>query len=82
VTAHPGFDAERLAHLTAAVERDIAAGLYFGGVINVRRGGQPAYLKTFGYSSESKQRPVKEDSVFNLFSITKAYTNILVFQAI
>jgi CubicO group peptidase (beta-lactamase class C family) len=82
VTAHPGFDAERLAHLTSAVERDIAAGLYFGGVINVRRGGQPAYLKTFGYSSESKQRPVKEDSVFNLFSITKAFTNILVFQTI
>ncbi len=79
---HPGFDAERLGYLTAAVERDIAAGQYFGGVIGVRRGGQPAYLKTFGMSGPTHSRPVAEDAVFSLFSVTKAFTNILVFQAI
>ena len=82
MTSHPGFDSERLDLLTAAVERDIAADLYFGGVISVRRGGQPAYLKTFGYSSPAKDRKVAEDSVFSLFSVTKAFTNILIFQAI
>lgn len=79
--AHPGFDEERLGFLTAAVERDIAEGLYFGGVIAVRRAGQSAYLKTFGHSSAARDRAVAEDSVFNLFSVTKAFTNILVFQA-
>jgi CubicO group peptidase (beta-lactamase class C family) len=82
MTAHPGFDAGRLGDLTAAVERDIAADLYFGGVISVKRGGQPAYLKTFGHSSAGKERKVAEDSVFSLFSVTKAFTNILIFQAI
>ncbi|HMH27988.1 MAG TPA: serine hydrolase domain-containing protein [Steroidobacteraceae bacterium] len=82
MTAHPGFDSARLDALTAAVERDIAADLYFGGVISVKRGGQPAYLKTFGYSSPAKDRKVAEDSVFSLFSVTKAFTNILIFQAI
>jgi CubicO group peptidase (beta-lactamase class C family) len=82
MTAHPGFDAGRLGELTAAVERDIAADLYFGGVISVQRGGQPAYFKTFGYSSAAKERKVAEDSVFSLFSVTKAFTNILIFQAI
>ncbi|HEY1898186.1 MAG TPA: serine hydrolase domain-containing protein, partial [Steroidobacteraceae bacterium] len=82
MTAHPGFDPQRLDFLTAAVERDIAAGLYFGGVISVKRGGQSAYHKVFGHSSESKERKVAEDSVFSLFSVTKAFTNILVFQAI
>jgi len=82
VKAHPGFDSQRLAYLAAAVERDIAAGLYFGGVISVQRDGQPAFLQAFGHSSESKQRVVALDSVFNLFSVTKAFTNILVFQAI
>jgi CubicO group peptidase (beta-lactamase class C family) len=48
----------------------------------VKRGGQPAYLKTFGYSSPAKDRKVAEDSVFSLFSVTKAFTNILIFQAI
>jgi CubicO group peptidase (beta-lactamase class C family) len=82
MTSHPGFDSGRLDLLTAAVERDIAADLYFGGVISVKRGGQPAYLKTFGYSSPAKDRKVAEDSVFSLFSVTKAFTNILIFQAI
>jgi CubicO group peptidase (beta-lactamase class C family) len=82
VTAHPGFHAEHLGELTGAVERDIAAGLYFGGVISIKRGGQSAYFKTFGHSSETKQRAVAQDSVFSLFSVTKAFTNMLVFQAI
>jgi CubicO group peptidase (beta-lactamase class C family) len=82
MTSHPGFDSARLDALTAAVERDIAADLYFGGVISVKRGGQPAYLRTFGYSSPAKDRKVAEDSVFSLFSVTKAFTNILIFQAI
>jgi CubicO group peptidase (beta-lactamase class C family) len=82
MTSHPGFDSARLDALTAAIERDIEADLYFGGVISVKRGGQPAYLKTFGYSSPAKDRKVAEDSVFSLFSVTKAFTNILIFQAI
>jgi CubicO group peptidase (beta-lactamase class C family) len=82
MTSHPGFDSGRLDLLTAAVERDIAADLYFGGVISVKRGGQSAYLETFGYSSPAKDRKVAEDSVFSLFSVTKAFTNILIFQAI
>jgi len=82
VTAHPGFDAERLGFLTAAVERDIAADLYYGGIIAVKRGAQLAYLKTFGKSGPTKNRPVTEDAVFSLFSVTKAFTNVLVFQAI
>ena len=82
MTSHPGFDSGRLDQLTAAVERDIAADLYFGGVISIKRGGQPAYLKTFGHSSPAKDRKVAEDSVFSLFSVTKAFTNILIFQAI
>jgi CubicO group peptidase (beta-lactamase class C family) len=82
MTTHSGFDSGRLDALTAAVERDIAADLYFGGVISVKRGAQPTYLKTFGYSSPAKDRKVAEDSVFSLFSVTKAFTNILIFQAI
>ncbi len=83
MTAHPGFDAERLEELTAAVERDIAANLYFGGVHQrASAADSPAYLKAFGHSSEARSARSPTDSVFSLFSVTKAFTNILVFQAI
>jgi len=77
-----GSDDSRWATLTAAVEGDIAAGLYFGGNILVSRGGKPLYGRTFGHSAEDKKRPVAPDSVFSLFSVTKALTNLLVFRAI
>ena len=78
----PAFDAERLDYLTDTVERDIAAGDYFGGIISIRHAGVPVYHRVFGHSSASRERAVAEDSVFSLFSVTKAFTNLLVFQAI
>lgn len=77
-----GSDDSKWANLTAAVEGDIAAGLYFGGNILVARAGKPLYSHTFGHSAEDKKRPVVMDSVFSLFSVTKALTNLLVFRAI
>src|SRR5690348_15545683 len=82
MTAHAGFDEGRLEVLSAAVERDNAADLYCGGVISVKRAGQSAFFRTFGDSSAAGDRAVAADSVFSLFSVTKAFTNILVFQAI
>lgn len=76
--AHTGLDAERLGYLSAAIEREMAAELYFGGAISIQRGGQPAYLNGCGYSSEAEQRAVALVSVFSLFSVNKAFTNILI----
>ncbi len=75
-------DDSRWAKLNSAVEGDIAAGLYFGGNIAVSRAGELIYSQTFGHSAEDKKRAVAKDSVFSLFSVTKALTNMLVFRAI
>lgn len=77
-----GFDSAGLRDLSAAVERDIAGGLYFGGVVGIMRGGELRYFESFGHGSADKQRSVVKDSVFSLFSVTKAFTNIAVFRAI
>jgi CubicO group peptidase (beta-lactamase class C family) len=76
------FEAAGLEKLSAAVERDIAGKLYFGGVIGIMRAGELRYFESFGHSSGTKERVVAEDSVFSLFSVTKAFTNIVVFRAI
>jgi CubicO group peptidase (beta-lactamase class C family) len=76
------LNAERLAVLRAAIQDDIESGRYFGGVIAVARHGELGFFEAMGYADAEKTRPVRKDSVFSLFSVTKAFTNVLVFQAI
>lgn len=78
----PGFDQDRLAHLQSVIEADIAADRYFGAVIAVARHGEPGLMAAFGWGDQAHQRPLVVDSVFSLFSLTKAFTNTLVFRAI
>ena len=73
---------ERLARLKTVMEADIAAGRYYGGVLVVARHGEVGWFTAVGHADAAGQRAVQKDSVFSLFSVTKAFTNVLVFQAI
>lgn len=77
-----GLDATRLAHLKSTIEADIDARRYFGAVIAVARHGELGLLEAIGFGDEAQTIPLKQDSVFSLFSLTKAFTNVLVFRAI
>jgi CubicO group peptidase (beta-lactamase class C family) len=68
--------------LKATIEADIAAGRYFGAVIAVARHGETGVAEAIGYGDEAGQLPLRLDSVFSLFSLTKAFTNVLVLRAI
>jgi CubicO group peptidase (beta-lactamase class C family) len=77
-----GLDASRLRHLKSVIEDDIKRGLYYGGVILVARNGVVGIHEAIGYIDPKTKKPVRKNSVFSLFSTTKAITNILVFRAI
>jgi CubicO group peptidase (beta-lactamase class C family) len=77
-----GLNADRLRHLKSAVEDDIARDLYFGGAMIVARHGEIGFYEAFGHADSKKTIPVREDSVFSLFSVTKSFTNVLVLRAI
>ena len=78
----PDLDPDRLLHLKAAIEADIAARRYFGAVIAVARHGRVALAAHIGCGDERGTLPLAQDSVFSLFSLTKAFTNVLAFRAI
>jgi len=78
----PGLDHDRLAHLKATIEADIAEDRYFGAVVAVARHGELQLAEAIGYGDAEQTEPLKWDSVFSLFSLTKALTNVLVFRAI
>jgi len=77
-----GLDISQLTRVKAAVEADVAAGKYYGGVFGVSRAGMPPRITAVGAGDAAGRVKLAQDSVFSVFSITKGFTNLLIFQAI
>jgi len=80
--ARSAFSASRLQHLKSTIERGIKQGHYHGAVILVARHGEVGLHEALGYAREAAKEPMQRDHVFSLFSVTKAFTNVLVFRSI
>ena len=76
------LDRGRLQYLRDTIADDVKRRLYYGGVIAVARHGHIGLLEAVGAADPEGRQPLKTDSVFSLFSVTKALTNVLVFRAI
>jgi CubicO group peptidase (beta-lactamase class C family) len=81
-TVADGLCGERLKYLKDVIAADIAANAYCGAAIIVSRHGKIGLQESLGEYSSVDNRPVQPDSVFSLFSLTKAFTNVLVLRAI
>jgi CubicO group peptidase (beta-lactamase class C family) len=77
-----GLSQDRLLHLKSVIQDDIRAHRYYGAVISVARHGSVGLFESLGHADSAGQRPLSKDSVFSLFSVTKAFTNALIFHAI
>src|SRR5690606_28950209 len=77
-----GMDQSRLGEVQEAIRADIRAGLYHGAVIKVARGGEVALEAAIGAADAAQAQPLTNGSVFNIFSVTKAFTNLLVLRAV
>ncbi len=72
----------RLDRLKEVIEQDIARGDYYGLVLKVARGGEVVFEDAIGAADAEGVRPLGVDDVFSIFSVTKAFTNILILKAI
>lgn len=82
VASANGFQLERLDHLRQTIEHDIAAGQYWGAAIKVGRHGEAGLSAVLGTTRGDGSPPVAADTVFSLFSLTKAFTNVLILRAV
>jgi CubicO group peptidase (beta-lactamase class C family) len=82
IKTSPGFSAARLVDLQAVIENDIRARRYFGAVIALARHGSLGLNAAMGHADPEGSRKLELDSVFSIFSVTKALTNALVYRAI
>lgn len=76
------LDDKRLARLVDQIQEDVAESRYLGGTVVVSRGGVVGLQETIGHSDAERTGVLAPDAVFSIFSMTKAFTNILVFRAI
>ena len=71
-----------LQQVYAVIEDDIRQGRYFGAVIKAARAGEVGIEIAIGDEGGPGSKRLAMDSVFSIFSTTKALTNVLVFRAI
>jgi CubicO group peptidase (beta-lactamase class C family) len=73
---------DRIDHLARVIHDDIEKRRYYGCVIKATRGGEVGIEKAFGTENVPPAKALTLDTVFSIFSVTKAITNVLVFRAI
>ena len=82
MNAERRFSAKRLEELRAVIEGDISRGDYHGAVIRVSLGDEIGLDAAIGCADAEQTHPLSRDSVFSIFSLTKALTNVLALRSV
>jgi CubicO group peptidase (beta-lactamase class C family) len=76
-----GLDAARLERITDHIERNyIASGKIAGCQVTVTRHGHTAYFRSFGQMDLERGKPMADDAIFRIYSMTKPITSIALMQ--
>lgn len=73
-----GFASDRLNRITQFFQSEVDKGALPGAVVIVARNGKIVYRQAVGYQDREKKLPMKVDSVFRIFSMTKPVTTVAV----
>jgi CubicO group peptidase (beta-lactamase class C family) len=72
-----GLDPNRLETISRhLMENYITPGKIAGCQVMVSRGGVPAYFRSFGQMDIERNKPMQEDTIFRLYSMTKPITSV------
>jgi len=69
--ADAGISAERLGRVDELVQRHVDAGSFTGAVVLIARDGRVAYRKAYGLMDLAAKKPMVEDGIFRIMSMTK-----------
>jgi CubicO group peptidase (beta-lactamase class C family) len=72
----------QLDRLSRAIHQDIEDDVYDGGAIVVARHGIIELHEAISYANRKENRPLELDSVFNILSVTKAFTDVIILSFI
>jgi len=76
-----GFSAARLERITAHLERFyLQPGKIAGCQVLVARRGYIAYFRSLGFMDLERHRPMRDDTIFRIYSMTKPITSVALMQ--
>ncbi|MGE0600231.1 MAG: serine hydrolase domain-containing protein [Dehalococcoidia bacterium] len=76
-----GFDADRLNQITGFLDRNyVQPGKIAGCQALVARHGQVAHFSTLGCADIERATPMREDTIFRIYSMTKPITSVALMQ--
>jgi CubicO group peptidase (beta-lactamase class C family) len=71
-----------MSRLRTTIERDVERGLYDGAVTIVAQNGSILFEEAIGFADRSGEMPVRKNSVFPVFSISKSLTAAAMLQRV
>ncbi len=80
--ASSGFNILQLKRLSAAIHSDVASNFYDGAAVIVARNGKIGLHEAIGYADRAANRPLRYNDVFNILSVTKAFTDVIILSLI
>ncbi len=71
-----GLSSAQLARIEATTEKYVESGLVPGAVMLVARRGKIAWTKTMGFRDRTAKDPMRSDSIFRIYSMTKPIVSV------
>ena len=71
-----GMSVEHLGHITTMLKKEIADGKLPGAVVMVARKGKIIYSDAIGFQDKGANMPMKLDSIFRIYSMTKPLASV------
>ncbi len=76
--ARLGFCPDRLGRIAGWMDRYVESGRLPGMLTLVMRAGEIAWLRVSGFADLERRRPLREDTLFRIYSMTKPLTSVAV----
>ena len=77
IPAGAHFNQDKLARVTEFFKNEVAAGKIPGAIVLIQQHGKPVYHEFFGVQDVVSKAPMTDQTIFRLFSMTKAITAVV-----
>src|SRR5262245_43244813 len=73
-----GLASERLERISAVMNDHVAKGHFAGAIGLIARRGKVGYFETYGFQDKEANVPMRKDTIFRMYSMTKPFTGVAV----